>query len=163
MKGSIFPFLHTLSSICCLIDFLKSIKTAIKLYSFHMLVRLCSKSFKLGFCGMWTVNFQMCKVGFEEAEEPKVKLPTFARSQRKQRSSRKTSTSASLTTLKPLTVWIKTNWNILQEMGVPDHFSCLLETCLWVKKQQLKLDTNKGLVQNWERSTTRLYIVTLLI
>ena len=28
--------------------------------------------------------------------------------------------------LKPLTVWITTNWNILKEMGIPDHFSCLL-------------------------------------
>ena len=28
-------------------------------------------------------------------------------------------------------------------MGVPDHFSCLLETCLWVKKQQLELDTKQ--------------------
>ena len=28
--------------------------------------------------------------------------------------------------LKPLTVWITTNWNILQEMGIPDHFTCLL-------------------------------------
>ena len=41
-------------------------------------------------------------------------------------SSRKTSTSASLTTLKPLTVWITTNWKILQEMGIPDYFACLL-------------------------------------
>ena len=28
--------------------------------------------------------------------------------------------------LKPLTVWITTNWKILQEMGIPDHFTCLL-------------------------------------
>ena len=33
---------------------------------------------------------------------------------------------ASLTMLKPLTVWITTNWNILQEMGIPDHLICLL-------------------------------------
>ena len=32
----------------------------------------------------------------------------------------------SLTMLKPLTVWITTNWKILQEMGIPDHFTCLL-------------------------------------
>ena len=38
--------------------------------------------------------------------------------------SRKTSTSASLTTLKPLTVWITTNWKILKE--IPDHLTCLL-------------------------------------
>ena len=28
--------------------------------------------------------------------------------------------------LKPLTVWITTNWNILNEMGIPDHITCLL-------------------------------------
>ena len=27
---------------------------------------------------------------------------------------------------KPLTVWITINWKILQEMGEPDHLSCLL-------------------------------------
>ena len=26
---------------------------------------------------------------------------------------------------KPLTVWITTNWKLLQEMGIPDHFNCL--------------------------------------
>ena len=25
-----------------------------------------------------------------------------------------------------LTVWITTNWKILQEMGISDHFTCLL-------------------------------------
>ena len=40
------------------------------------------------------------------------------------RNSRKTSTSASLTMPKPLTVWITTNWNILKEMGIPDHLTC---------------------------------------
>ena len=34
--------------------------------------------------------------------------------------------SASLTMLKTLTVWITTNWKILQEMGIPDHLTCLL-------------------------------------
>ena len=32
----------------------------------------------------------------------------------------------SLMTVKPLTVWITTNWKILQEMGIPDHLTCLL-------------------------------------
>ena len=27
---------------------------------------------------------------------------------------------------KALTVWITTNWKILQEMGIPDHLTCLL-------------------------------------
>ena len=28
--------------------------------------------------------------------------------------------------LKPLTVWITTNWKILKEMEIPDHLTCLL-------------------------------------
>ena len=44
----------------------------------------------------------------------------------KAREFQKISTSASLTTLKPLTVWITTNWKILKEMGIPDHLTCLL-------------------------------------
>ena len=28
---------------------------------------------------------------------------------------------------KPLTVWITTNWKILQEMEIPDHLTCLLK------------------------------------
>ena len=35
-------------------------------------------------------------------------------------------TSASLTTLKPLTVWIVPNWKILKEIEIPDHLTCLL-------------------------------------
>ena len=31
-----------------------------------------------------------------------------------------------LTKLKPLTVYITTNWKILQEMGIPDHLTFLL-------------------------------------
>ena len=70
-------------------------------------------------------NFQMSKLGLEEAQEPKIKLPTSTGSQIKQESSRTTSISASLATLKPLTVWITTNWKI-KEMGIPDHLTYLL-------------------------------------
>ena len=49
------------------------------------------------------------QVEFRKAEEPEIKLPTFIGSWRKQGNSRETSNSASLTTLKPLTLWITTN------------------------------------------------------
>ena len=68
----------------------------------------------------------MFKLDLEKAEEPKIKLPTFAESLKKQESSRKTSTSALLTTPKPLTVWITANWKILQEVGIPDNLTYLL-------------------------------------
>jgi len=54
-------------------------------------------------------NFQMFKLDLEKAEEQEIKLPTSIGSLKKQENSRKTSTSASLTTLKPLTVWITSN------------------------------------------------------
>ena len=44
------------------------------------------------------------------------------------------------------------------------HFSQnVIEICMQVKKQQLELDMEQRLVPNWERSMSRLYVVTLLI
>ena len=45
---------------------------------------------------------------------------------KKQESSRKTSIFALLTKPRPLTLWITTNWKILQEIGIPDHLTFLL-------------------------------------
>ena len=49
------------------------------------------------------------QAGFRKGREPEIKLPTSFGSQKKQENFRKTSTSASLTTLKPSTMWITTN------------------------------------------------------
>ena len=68
----------------------------------------------------------MFKQDLEKAKGPESKLPTSAGSPKKQESSRKTSTFASLTMLKPLTVQVTTNWKILKEMGIPDLLTCLL-------------------------------------
>ena len=68
----------------------------------------------------------MFKLVLEKAEELEIKLPTSVGSSKKHKSSRRTSTSALLTTSKPLTVWITTNWKILKEMGIPGHLTCLL-------------------------------------
>ena len=50
------------------------------------------------------------QVGFRKAEEPEIKLPTSARSLKKQENTRKTYTSALLTMPKRLTVWITINY-----------------------------------------------------
>ena len=71
------------------------------------------------------MNFQIFKLGLEKAEKPEIKLPTSL-DHRKSESSRKTSTSALLTMIKPLTLWITTNWKILHEMEIPDHLTFLL-------------------------------------
>ena len=80
----------------------------------------------------------MFKLDLEEAEELEIKLPASVRSWKKQESSRETSTSALLTMPKPLTVDHNKLWEILHEMGIPDHL-----TCMQVKKQQLELDMGK--------------------
>ena len=69
----------------------------------------------------------MFNLVLEKAEEPMIKLPTSSGSWKKQESSRKTSISALLTMPKPLTVLDHNKlWKILQEMGIPDHLTCLL-------------------------------------
>ena len=62
----------------------------------------------------------------EKAEEPEIEMPTSVGSYKMKENSRKTFTSASLTTLNSLTVSITNNWKILKGMGIPDHLTCLL-------------------------------------
>ena len=68
----------------------------------------------------------MFKLDLEKAEEPEIKSPTPAGSSKKQESSRKNIYFCFIDYAKALTVWIITNWKILQEMGIPDHLTCLL-------------------------------------
>ena len=69
----------------------------------------------------------MYKLNAEKAEESEIKLPTFVGSRKsKGVSKKKISISTSSTMLKPLTVWITTNWKILKEIAIPDHLTCLL-------------------------------------
>ena len=84
----------------------KNVPSMGQLHSSLMLVRSCLKSCTIGFSIMRTKNFQISKLGLEKAEEPEIKLPTFAGSKKKQGNSRKTSTSVSATMSMPLTVWI---------------------------------------------------------
>ena len=87
------------------------------------------------------MNFQMFKLVLEKAEEPEIKFPTPIGSSKKQESFRKTSTSALLTMLKGLTVWIKL-WKILQEMGIPYHLTCLLRNLY--ASQEVTVRTRHG-------------------
>ena len=56
-------------------------------------------------------------------------------------------------------------WKILKEMSVTDHLTCLLRS--WYVSKEATVRSGYGtadwLVQNWERSMTRLYNVTLHI
>ena len=73
------------------------------------------------------VNRQLPEVqaGFRKGRRTRDQIANIHWLIEKAREFQKTSTSASLTTLKPLTVWITTNlWNIL--IGISDHLTCLL-------------------------------------
>ena len=72
------------------------------------------------------MNFQIVKLDSEKAKEPEIKLPTFAGSSKKQRSSRETSISALLTVKAFNCVDYNKLWEILREMGIPDHMTRLL-------------------------------------
>ena len=75
---------------------------------------------------MWTMKFQMFKLGLEKAEEPEIKLPTSVGSSKKQERSRKTFTSALLIIPNFWLCGPLQTLGILKEMGIPDHLTCLL-------------------------------------
>ena len=83
----------------------------------------------------------MFKLDLEKAEEPEIKLPTSVASYKKQENSRKTSTPASVTMLKPLAVWITINCGkLLKIWEYQTTLPVSREICMQVKKQQLELD-----------------------
>ena len=69
----------------------------------------------------------MFKLDLEKAEEPEIKLPTSAGLSKKQESSKKTTYFCFIDYVK-LFDCVDHNklWKILQEMGIPDHLTCLL-------------------------------------
>ena len=54
-------------------------------------------------------------------------------------------------------------WKILKEMGTQDHLTCLLRNLYAGQEATWNWTWNNRLVPNRKRSTSRLFIVTLLI
>ena len=93
---------------------------------------------------IWTSVNQMFKLVLEKAEEPEIKLPTYAGSSKNQESSRKTSISALVTLLKPLTVWITINCGkFWKRWEYQTTWPTSWETYMQVRKQQLELDVQQ--------------------
>ena len=119
----------------------KNAQTTAQLHSSHTLAKSCSKFSKPGFSNTWTLNFQIFKLDLEKAEEPEIKLPPSIGSSKKQESSRKTSISALLTMPKPLTVWIRINYEkFWKRWAYQTTWPASWETNMQVRKQQLELD-----------------------
>ena len=74
------------------------------------------------------VNYELPDVqaGFSKGRRTRDHIANICWIIKRAREFQKKSTSALLTIPKPLTVWITTNWKILQEMGISDHLTCLL-------------------------------------
>ena len=55
-------------------------------------------------------------------------------------------------------------WKIIKEMEIPDHLTCLLRNLYAGQEATVSWNPiwTNGLVQNWERSTSRLYQGCLL-
>ena len=85
------------------------------------------KILQLGFSSTWTENFQMYKLGFKEAEESEIKLPTYVEIMEKAREFKKNIYLCFIDYAKAFDcVDHNKLWNILKEMGWPDHLTCLL-------------------------------------
>ena len=84
----------------------------------------------------------MYKLDWGKAQEPEIKMPTSIGLKKKQGNSRKKKyTSASLTMLKPLNVWITTNWGkFFKRWEYQTTLPTSWEMCMQVKKQQLEPD-----------------------
>ena len=145
----------------------KNLQTTAQLHSSHMLAKYCLKFTKPGFNNTWTMNFQMFELDLEKADKPEITSPISTGLSKQQDSSRKTSISALLAMPKPLTVWITTNCeNSSRDVNIrpsdlpPEKSVCRSRSNSWNQTRNNRLEQQ---VPNWERSTSRLYIVTLLI
>ena len=94
------------------------------------------------------------QVGFRKGRGTRDQIGSW----KKQEISRKAFTSALLTMPKPLTEWIKANWKILQETGIPDHLICLLRNLYAVKEQLLELDMKQQTCSKLEKEYAILLI-----
>ena len=104
----------------------KNVQTTTQLHSSHMLVKSCSKLSKPGFSNTWTMNFQMFKLDLEKAEKPDIKLPISTGSRKSKRIPEK---HLLLLYWLHQSLWLcrsQQTVEIFQEMGIPDHFTCLL-------------------------------------
>ena len=106
--------------------------------------------------------YQRHKLDLEKAEEPEFKLSTTTGSYE----SKGIPENICFIDYTKVFACVGHNklWEILKEIGIPDYPYLSSEKPVCRSRNNIENQTwNKGLVQNWERSTSRLYIVTLLI
>ena len=104
----------------------------------------------------------MFKLVLEKAEEPEIKLPTFWII-KKLREFQKNIYFCFIDYAEAFDGVDRKKLENSEEMGIPDHLTCLLRNLYAGQEATVKTTWNNRLVPNRERSTLRLYIVTMLI
>ena len=103
---------------------LKSVQTTIQLHSFHMLAKLFSKSFKLGFMNQEIPDVQ---AGFRKGRGTRDQIAKVCWIIEKAKELQKNIYFCFIDYPKaPDSVDHNKLWKILKEMGIPDHLTCLL-------------------------------------
>ena len=109
----------------------------------------------------------MFKLVLEKAEEPEIKLPTSAGSSEKQKSSRKNIYFCFIDYAKAFDyVDHKKLWNVLREMGITDHLTCLLRNMYAGKEATVRtghettdwFQIGKGVIQDCKLSLCLTYM-----
>ena len=121
---------------------LKNVQTTVQLNSFYMLVRLCSKSFKLGF------NWGIPDVqgGFRKGKDTSDQIANICWIIEKAREYQNIY-FCFIGYTKPLTVWITTNCGkFLKRWEYQTTLPASWETRMQVKKQQLEPDVEQGVL-----------------
>ena len=143
---------------------LNNIQIILQLHSFHLLSTLWTKSLKLSFSRIWTENFQIFRLDSEKADDQIANIHWIIE---KAREFQKKIYFCLIDSAKAFDCVDHNHlWNILKEMRIPDQFSCLLRNLHSSQEatvEQYMEHWNGKLVPNWERSTSKLYIVTLCI
>ena len=104
----------------------------------------------------------MFRLDLEKAEEPEIKLPKSVASPKNQEF-QKNIYFYFIDYAKAFDcVDHNKVWKILIEMGISDHLTCLLRNLYTGQEATARTGWNKRLVPNRKRSTSRLYIFTLL-
>ena len=130
------------------------------MHSFHLLARLCSKSFKLGFSSMWTSRCTSWVYKRQRNQRPKCQNSLYHwENKGVQEEKKKTKTyiyvytSVSLTMIKPLTMWITTSGGkFLKWMGVPDHLTWLLRSLYAGQEAMIRTSYGEKKKKDWLKS-----------
>ena len=117
----------------------KNAQTIIQLYSFHILVMVMLKILQARLQRYMNQELPDIQTGFRKGRGTRDQIFNIHWIIRKERNSRKTSTSVLLTTWEPLPMSVTTNCGkFLNRWEYQTTSPASLETCMWVKKQQLE-------------------------